>query len=487
MQKKILLVVAIIMLLFCAFAVTVSAEEIDPHAEYYDKVYTDLSGREFPIYEKVGDTYYPLVWFDYDVKGVDEVTGEEIIIETKYVKAHFEDCDVYSEEPGQGRFNGVRYDYTDENGNTMVLDTSNAVVINLRGGVMTRAIKSNGSVGGTNLTIKTIETYKPGYPWIDRLEAIYFPLTQTAVGTLTSSKIRVADIDKNHPIRISIGHKAFAGSGIVEVFIPGKAVIEGNSTFQGCTKLEKVVFGKDFSSNFPNYCFDRCSSLKLVCFMDSEEKLNNIQVGTASNGYYTSMTKISSTEYSALTDKSGKYIVYDCSPCVAFNNDVHTESDNMILVGNDFFSPISITCACAIEGCGVKIAVGEIGSIVTSKGYSATTFGEKLSVAQGFFINQDALTMYRSYVGDVEIGVLATVNTVGEEFTPNFEAEKVIVAQLNSLIHDYVDVKITGISEAQADSLIVFCMYISVDEKTYFLDGGATDNTVLGRSYNSII
>lgn len=486
MKKKFILIISMLLVLVCALAISVSAET-DPNANYYDKVYVDLNGREFPIYEKAGDTYYPLVWFAYDVMGTDELSGETVVVETKYVKAHFEDCDVYSAEPSQGRFNGIRYSYTDENGNEMVLDTSNAVVINMRSGKMTRAIKSNGTVAGTNITIKTIETYKSGYPWIDRLEAIYFPLTQTAVGGITSSKIRVADIDRNHPISIGIGHKAFESSGITEIFIPGNATIGGNSTFQGCTKLEKVVFGSGFSADLPNYFFDRCSSLKMVCFMDGEDALDNIQVGTANNGYYTNLIRISYEDYSALSDKSGKYLVYSASPCLAFYGDEHTASDDTRLIGNDYFAQIKIACPCAIDGCIATIQTGTIDPIFASKGYSASTFGETLSVTQGFYINQAALAEYMSYAESVEIGVVAAVNTTEGAFAPDFESPKTIVAKLDKIATSYVDVKVVGISSNDVDTVIAFCMYISVDGKVSFLDGGVTGNTVVGKSYSSII
>ena len=53
MKKKITLALLLVLVLACVFALTVGATEVDPNAEYYDKVYTDKNGKEFPIYEKV--------------------------------------------------------------------------------------------------------------------------------------------------------------------------------------------------------------------------------------------------------------------------------------------------------------------------------------------------------------------------------------------------------------------------------------------------
>ena len=477
MKKQLILIIAMVALLACALTLSVCAEEIDPNSEYYDKVYTDANGRDFPIYEKEGDTYHPLVWFAYE-------DGEV----TKYVKARFEDINCYSLEPTQGRFNGCYYNYTDENGNTIELDTKNLVVLNLRAGVMAKTYNKSKTANGTNITVKTIETNRTDvFPSWSRIEAVYIPLTQTTVGSLGHSSLRVCDIDKNHPTGIGFSGKALQDSKIREIFIPGGSTLGGNSQFQGCTALEKVVFGKGFSSTVPNYFFDRCSSLKLICFMGDKAEFEKVVVNATNNGVYTNATKVSASEYEGVTDKSKTYVVYGCTECIAFNGGVHTPSSETVLVGNDFFSTISVRCPCSVEGCLVTVEKSQIAPIVEAKGYSASTFGETLSVTQGFYVNQDALDTYLEYVGELEIGLVATVNVDKTEFAPDFESAKVTVAKLDAIIHSYIDIKITGIPTDKSDALIVFCMYITVDENTYFLDGGVTGKTVLGKSYTDVL
>ena len=476
MKKKLFLILAMVALLACMLVISVNAQEVDPNAEYYDKIYTDSNGREFPIYEKEGDTYHPLVWFAYEDQEV-----------TKYVKARFSDIICYSLEPSQGRFNGCYYTHIDENGKEVELNSTNLVVLNLRAGVMAKTYNISKKQNGTDIIIKKIETNRTDiFPNFSRIEAIYIPLSQISVGSLGFSTLRVCDIDKNHG-PLSFGGKAFQNSSLEEIFIPSGSTFSDNSHFQGCTKIKKIVFGAGFDADIPNYFFDRCSSLELVCFMGTKAQLESITVGTVNNGIYTKAQKISEAEYSALSEKSGTYVIYDCSPCTAFNNGVHTESDEITLVGNDFFSPIKITCVCAVDGCGARIETGEISPIVESKGYSASTFGKVLSVTQGFYVNKAALDTYRSYVPDIEIGLIAAVNGEKTEFTPNLESDKVIAAPIDTVIHSYIDIKVTGISEEQSETFIVFCMYITTGGKTYFLDGGKTGETVLGKSYADVL
>ncbi len=476
MKKQIILIIAMVALLACALTLSVCAEEIDPNSEYYDKVYTDANGRDFPIYEKEGDTYHPLVWFAYE-------DGEV----TKYVKARFEDINCYSLETSQGRFNGCYYTHIDENGKEVELNSTNLVVLNLRAGVMAKTYNISKKQNGTDIIIKKIETNRTDiFPNFSRIEAVYIPLSQISVGSLGFSTLRVCDIDKNHG-PLSFGGKAFQNSSLEEIFIPGGSTFGDNSHFQGCTALEKVVFGKGFSSTVPNYFFDRCSSLKLICFMGDKAEFEKVVVNATNNGVYTNATKVSASEYEGVTDKSKTYVVYGCTECIAFNGGKHTPSSETVLVGNDFFSAISVRCPCSVEGCLVTIEKSQIAPIVEAKGYSASTFGETLSVTQGFYVNQDALDAYLEYVGELEIGLVATVNVDKTEFTPDFESAKVTVAKLNAILHSYIDIKITGIPKDKSDALIVFCMYVSVDENTYFLDGGVTGKTVLGKSYTDVL
>ena len=65
MKKRLFILALAIIAIVSVFAISVSAEEADPYASYYDKVYTAIDGTPLALYEKEGETYYPLAWF-YD-------------------------------------------------------------------------------------------------------------------------------------------------------------------------------------------------------------------------------------------------------------------------------------------------------------------------------------------------------------------------------------------------------------------------------------
>lgn len=505
MKKKILLLVAIMAVLACALAISVSANA-DPNADYYDKVYTDASGKNFPIYEKEGDTYYSLVWFAYDITETNEETGETTVVETKYVKARLSDISCYCENVGQGRFNGCFYDYVDEDGNTVELNTKNLIVANLRDGIMTKTYNGSKKANGTNVTICKIETNRTDlYPAFSKLEAVYIPHTQSTLGGLGLSTLRVCDIDKNHPVPIEFSLKALQNSKIKEIFIPAGSTFSQNSHFQGCTQLEKIVFGNGFNASIPNYFFDRCSSLKMVCFLGTQSELEGITIGTVSNGYFTGMTRISYADYTALADKSGKYIIYDCSPCLAYNGDVHTPSDSLTVVEKNYFAEMEVVCPCGVEGCSATMVAEKISALFVSKGFSYSEVADAngcFSVTQGFYVNIDAVNAYAKICNDLAFGVVAAAKNDSPLSVVDGEVvadENVITASISSYVdgkiavkHSYFDIKVVGIPGPETekdltDEPIIFNAYVVDNGEIAYLHAGAVSSAPVGVSYNGVV
>ena len=486
MKKKITLALLLVLMLACVFALTAGATEVDPNAEYYDKVYTDANGDKFPIYEKVGDTYYPLVWFAYE-------EGEGDAAVTKYVKVHFEDCTTLSHASGQGRLNGVSYTYTKENGEEKVLNASNIVVLNLRDGFLD---------GGQ--AIKTFER-RGSDPAYSKVEAIYLPLTFS--GTFgygfSLSTLRVLDFDKNHTTPVTIQQHIIDGTKIEEFFVPGCATFSGNGQFQNCASLEKIVFGAGFNggTEMMPYTFANANNLKMVCYLGDE-----VSVNTNSNGVYHKMTKLSYREYTDLEDKSGKYIIVNCSPCLAFNGDVHTASDDKVIIGDDYFAPMQIACPCAVEGCTATMNVGTIPALFTWKGYSVSTFADKngnYSVAQWFGIDIEAVKEYSLYYTDFELGVAAAIgidHPVSVVDGAVVYDENAVCAPISTNVdgaieikYSYFEIKVTGIPGAdseigdQRDTAIAFNGYVVAGGAVKYIHFGATYDKAQSASYNSLI
>ena len=66
MKKQLLLILTMVALLACALTLTVCAEDVDPNAEYYDKVYTDANGKA--VEEPVSGSDYTK--HSYNIKSV---------------------------------------------------------------------------------------------------------------------------------------------------------------------------------------------------------------------------------------------------------------------------------------------------------------------------------------------------------------------------------------------------------------------------------
>ena len=475
-MKKILTFITVVASLMCLFAITVSAQ-VDPNVEYYDKVYTAADGTELALYEKVGDTYYPLVWFKYENEA-----GE-----VKYIKVHFEDVTTKTHAYSQGRLNGIYYTYVDESGASYELNASNIALLNLRDGAL-KSYDSNGNVNGST-PIKTFET-RGGEPGYGQMEAIYLPLSFT--GTFgycfSLSSLRVVDIDKNHTTQLTLANHVVDGSKITEFFIPGNANLTDNSHFKGCALLETIVIGKGFAQGFAGYTFSGCTNLKYICVLGDKAQAQAIIDKTANNnnGHFFSMTLISYEEFSKLEDKSGKYIIYDCSPCFAFRG-VHTPSDSLNATVESYFGTITVSAPCDVDGCNECITVDTIAPIFTWKGYSACTFGEGYSVVQGYYVNQTAINDYLVYAPDFDYGVLATVNKTGEAITPKAGDDGVLSGDFVKGANDYLDIKVTGIPAGHENTPVVFCVYVTVGDKVYYLDDEKTTESIVGKSYNDIL
>jgi len=464
-------------------AISVSAQELDPNADYYDKVYTDLNGRSFPLYEKDGDTYYPLVWFAYDVTETNEETGETTVVKTEYVKAHFEDCTTLSHASSQGRLNGLSYTYTTKAGEEIVLNASNVVLLNLRDGKLS---------GGQ--PIQTFER-RGSDPDYSKVEAIYLPLTFS--GTFgygfSLSTLRILDFDKNHTTAVTIQQHIIDGTKIKEIFIPGSATFSGNGQFQNCKELEKVVFGAGFNNGneLMGYTFANTPALKMVCYMGEA-----VPVNANSNGNYHKFTKLSYSEYEALEDKSGSYVISNATYCLCFG---HVESDERVVIGDNYFAEMTVACPCGAEGCSATMVVSEIAPMFVDYGYAARTFGQGYAVVQSYAVNRNAVTEYQKYA-KVEFGVVATVNAGGELIAPELDGENVYSAALWDVkLNDYLDIIVNNIpdnsqavesgaeSVKNTDKNIVFCLYVAKGDTVWFLDGGNTAQSLTGVSYQAVL
>lgn len=137
----------------------------------------------------------------------------------------------------------------------------------------------------------------------------------------------------------------------------------------------------------------------------------------------------------------------------------------------------------------------KVAALFTWKGYSYSTFADAngtFSVAQSYYVNKTAIEAYKADTGaSFVFGVLATGNaesTVENNKTvaPVIGDANVLSHEFTSLIHDYFDIKVSGIGEGKHDTRIVFCAYVIDGGEMSYLDGGETMSELTGLSLNEV-
>ena len=99
---------------------------------------------------------------------------------------------------------------------------------------------------------------------------------------------------------------------------------------------------------------------------------------------------------------------------------------------------------------------------------------------------KEEIKKYNSVNGELDLGFIAAVNREDGAVTPDLNSERVVSYKV-SLVNDYIETCVKGISEETADVKIIICLFVRVGEKILFLDNGLTLESVSGVSYNSVL
>ena len=118
------------------------------------------------------------------------------------------------------------------------------------------------------------------------------------------------------------------------------------------------------------------------------------------------------------------------------------------------------------------------------------------SVTQGFYVDMEAIKAYAAIKTDFAFGVVASV---GKE-SPISIVDGEVVADSNvifapisknangelSVVHNYFDIKVTGIDESNLSTQIAFNGYVVDGGEIYYLHAGEMSETAVGSSYNEV-
>ena len=296
---------------------------------------------------------------------------------------------------------------------------------------------------------------------------------------------------------------SFENSGLVTIFYPpNMASISGNM-FKNCASLTTVYMNYKTTSIGDN-AFLGCTALNTVFYVGSLDQLNELlkNVGSTGNDSFKEVAQnvISYADYMKLEDKSGKYLVYGFSTCEAYNNSNHTMEGNPVMQAVDYFKNIVFMDTCTICNCAYVDESLTINPLFTWKGFSVSEQADAngcYSVTQGFYVDMEAIKAYAAIKTDFAFGVVASV---GKE-NPISIVDGEVVADSNvifapisknangelSVVHNYFDIKVTGIDENNLSTQIAFNGYVVDGGEIFYLHAGETSETAVGSSYNEVV
>ena len=127
---------------------------------------------------------------------------------------------------------------------------------------------------------------------------------------------------------------------------------------------------------------------------------------------------------------------------------------------------------------------GTANPLFVNKGLSFAEYEDSTcQVSQSFKVNKE---MTKFLDEGFDYGVIATINKDGGEIAPELNGQKVVSASFVSSDFELFCIKLTSIPAAEKDTAIVFCAYLVNGEDKYYLNDGKTAKTVVGLSYNQV-
>lgn len=285
-----------------------------------------------------------------------------------------------------------------------------------------------------------------------------------------------------------LNNEAFRGSDLTTLIVGEGLMVHGSQPFMytgGADNLylSKNILSESFTSSIVNLVANNGANIYFDGDSTQAAALMERIVQESSN-YSGKITLVNYKEQNARGDLKNVVIFYNYNTCDAFYVGQHLWTGEKVIVEN-YFEDILVGDSCTRCLSNIIDSSKTIAPLFVCKDYTASTYGDTYSVAQGFAINKEAIAKYMEYVPDFEYGLIAAGNLAGEEIAPELSGEFCIPQ--SKLAHDYFDIKITGIKKANADNNIIFCAYVKTPDNVYYLDNNTTSEKLTGISYNGVV
>ena len=290
-------------------------------------------------------------------------------------------------------------------------------------------------------------------------------------------------------------------SSLEEVVLPANLSSLGNKTFDYCSSLKKVTIPKSLQSivpagqSNPTFFGTSTSNLKEIIYTGSP---NDPIVATIKASVPKATITYSNHCEVYYGGEHGEYKALNgcqfgcerkCGVYTFLENPVHENVKTVTYGGEstvDYTKTIVVIVAC--KNCGTEELNKEINALIECKGYSKAIEG--IGFVQSFLTDDEAIASYKQYVNEnFDYGIVAAIGTT----TPIVENEgklevasgSVLVASMTYTQYTKLEIKIVDIPSDEVDTPVVLCAYF-FDGSVYYVDDGAMLTEVTGKSYSEL-
>ena len=461
MKKKLILMLAMVAVAVCLFAITANAEQRAGYQQFEVEL---LDGSVITVYEFADwDQWQGRLNFTDNT-----YTEPPLDTEKTYPKLDWSQVVVADFTNGQRKqlnttTGEYEVKYGTNNGFSMHLNSKNFTKANA---INLKTIKTGNAtvvMGGALGSLPALEEVILG----ERLKEIGYNAFEK------NKKLTKIDFSGCENFT-TFGWQAFKSCTALEtVTLPNTLTNINVNVFDGCTSLKSVVLSTSLTTVAAS-TFAGCTSLETISFVGTpSEALIAAAAAAAPNAKITTMTACEAYGHSNMTSIND--CVEQCGVCEAI---VEKEAPNhnktsVIEYTDGYASKGMLTYSCTNEGCTHK-TTEELPALFTCLGYSAAENGDG-GIAVGYTVNKTAINTYREIANvSLNYGVFAISQEklgAGDVFDENGSlAANAISFDVTDYEYSAFVLKIVGFTDAQKEVKLAMGAYVEINdgEKTTY-------------------
>ena len=479
-MKKLLLTIAIVAMLVCAFAVSASAADIVKDGIYYSTNDTALTATvsaknatdcqltviDIPATFEYNEKTYTVTAIASSAfrsnKTIISITTPSTI--TSIGEHAFREADALVTLVVNASASFTTF------ANAEAYGCDELKTVDLSGCVGLKSLGGN-QYGHTFHSCKKLETVKlpEGLTTIkqevfrhcEKLSSINIPSTVTYIGNYafqSCKEIREFDIPSGLTY---LGCNNFQYSKVTRLILPGTLAQGSNDVFYDST-LQELVFAASDVSNYNSQFLNGTGSLKLIFYVGDDattltSKFSGISGWTNFVSYEQYLIDSAKADFTGYTVKTIVYGTDNCSGCYELATDETT------FVYTDYLSKMYDNCICG--SCGATSQVAEYKPMYRFQGYSAPEKNGVYAFCIGYSTNKESIKTFGEKTGKtVSFGVVAVATeriTGGKTPLEMVGTVPVICAPIENQ-YGSVTLKINGFTEDQKSVALTMALYVTV-------------------------